>query len=144
MYRAYLGLEKQHKNKYQSKTFFLIQINMGKLLILISRNQDIVSFHFREKKEDLISSFNCSAIGLRFDNSSKSKVERPSYRLQVTSVSIQIRLEKCVDIDVHRKRGITFFFGDFSNTVCTSQVIRQSTVAFIFSQEFDCRLDRYW
>lgn len=71
MYRAYLGLEKQHKNKYQSKTFFLIQNNMGKLLILISRNQDIVSFHFREKKEDLISSFNCSAVGLRFDYSSK-------------------------------------------------------------------------
>lgn len=88
MYMAYMGLEKQHKNKYQSKAFFLIQIDMGKLLILISPNQDIVSFHFREKKEDLISSFNCSAIGLRFDNSSKNKVERPSYRLQVISVSI--------------------------------------------------------
>lgn len=86
---AYLGLEKQHKNKYQSKAFFLIEIDMGKLLILISPNQDVVSFHVREKKkEDLISSFNCSAIGLRFDYSSKNKVERPSYRLQVTSVSI--------------------------------------------------------
>lgn len=47
---AYMGLEKQHKNKYQSKAFFLIQIDMGKLLILISPNQDIVSFHVREKK----------------------------------------------------------------------------------------------
>ena len=47
---AYLGLEKQHKNKYQSKAFFLIQINMGKVLILISPNQDIVSFHVREKE----------------------------------------------------------------------------------------------
>ena len=45
-----MGLEKQHKNKYQSKAFFLIQIDMGKLLILISPNQDIVSFHVREKK----------------------------------------------------------------------------------------------
>ena len=52
---TYMNLEKQHKNKYLPKALLLMQINMDKLLIYIN---------VREKKGDLISSFNYAVVGL--------------------------------------------------------------------------------
>lgn len=54
-----MGLEKRHEKKYQLKALFLIQIYMDKLFVLIPP----FCFYVREKG-DLISSFNCSAVGI--------------------------------------------------------------------------------